>query len=80
MWKPVYKWKRYSNLTKPGIFIFWVAFAGSIGFSVWFWLPRALEGAYFGNFVGFLLTSWGIQFATLELLRFIGSRTTRSGT
>ncbi|MDE2879906.1 hypothetical protein [Candidatus Palauibacter soopunensis] len=79
MWKPAYRWKRYSNLTQRGIFIFWVAWTGSMVFSLWFWLPRALEGAYFGNLAGLVVTAWGIQFATLELLRlFGGSRETRS--
>ncbi len=79
MWKPAYRWKRYSNLTKRGILIFWVALVGSVVFSVWFWIPRALEGAFIGNFAGCVLTGWGIQFAALELLRlFGGSRETRS--
>lgn len=79
MLQPAYKWKRYRNLTQRGIFISWVVLIGSVAFSVWFWLPRAREGAYWGNFAGFVLTGWGIQFAALELLRlFGGSRETRS--
>lgn len=77
MWKPAYRWKRYRNLTKRGILVFWVVLVGSIAFSVWFWMPRALEGGYLGNLVGLVITAWAIQFAALELLRLISLRETR---
>lgn len=79
MWQPAYRWKRYRDVTKRGIVVFWVVWAGSLGFLMWFWLPK-VQGAFSWSFAGLVLTAWAMQFAALESLRLIGLREPRNGT
>lgn len=80
MWKPAYKRKRYRNLTKRGISLFWIVWTGSMVFSFGVWLPR-IDVAFWQSLAGLVVTAWAIQFAGFELLHlFAGSHDTRTDT
>lgn len=79
-WKPVLRWKRYENLTKPARVIWWIVFIGSIMLGAWTYSRFSLEGRYVRGFASFVVVAWAVQFAALELLLLIGLRETRNGT